>query len=62
MDSPTFYMNLIVGDPGGKMMKDFISFTGIKILGKHYFGSVKLSSRKKREQWLEKAYKVGVKE
>ncbi|MCK5050266.1 MAG: NAD(P)H-dependent oxidoreductase [Candidatus Cloacimonetes bacterium] len=62
MDSPPFYMNLIVGDPGGKMMKDIITFTGMKFVGKHYFGSVRTSSKKQRKQWLEKAYKVGTKE
>jgi NAD(P)H dehydrogenase (quinone) len=59
MDSPPFYMNLIVGDPGGKMMKDITKFTGIKLLGKHYFGAVRTSSQTQRERWIEKAYKIG---
>ena len=62
MDSPPLYMTFIVGDPGGKMMKDIITFTGMKFVGKHYFGSVRTSSKKQRKQWLEKAYKVGTKE
>ena len=62
MDSPPLYMKFFVGDPGGKMMKDIMNFTGIKLLGKHYFGSVRTSSQKQREQWLEKAYKIGEKE
>ena len=62
MDSPPLYMNFIVGDPGGKMMKDIITFTGMKFVGKHYFGSVRTSSKKQRKQWLERAYRVGTKE
>jgi len=62
MDSPPFYMNWIVGDPGGKMMKDIVTFTGMKFIGKHYFGSVKTSTIEKREKWLERIYEVGLNE
>jgi len=62
MDSPPFYMNWMEGDPGGKMMKDIMRFTGIKFIGKHYFGSVKTSINKKRIKWLNKAYNIGLDE
>jgi len=62
MDSPPFYMNWMEGDPGGKMMKYIMRFTGIKFIGKHYFGSVKTSINEKRIKWLNKAYNIGLDE
>jgi NAD(P)H dehydrogenase (quinone) len=43
MDSPPIFMELHDRDPGGKMMKDVLRFTGVKLRRKHYFGSVVLS-------------------
>ncbi len=62
MDAPPIFMKLHDLDPGGKMMKDVTRFTGVKLVGKHYFGSVVLSSEKKREEWLARAYKIGSKD
>ena len=45
-----------------EMMKDVTRFTGVKLVGKHYFGSVVLSSEKKREGWLARACKIGSKD
>ncbi len=59
MDSPPFMMDLHDRDPGGKMMHDVLRFTGIKLTGKHYFGSVVMSSEKERSKWLEEAYSIG---
>lgn len=59
MDSPPFMMKLHDRDPGGKMMNDVLRFTGIKLTGKHYFGSVVMSTEKERSQWLAKAYSIG---
>lgn len=62
MDSPPFYYKLFVGDPGFKMMKDIMNFCGIKPVYKNYFGSVKMSSDKRRQKWLDKVYKIGLSE
>lgn len=43
-------------------MKDVTRFTEIKLVGKHYFGSVVLSSEKRREGWLARAYEIGRKD
>jgi hypothetical protein len=43
-------------------MKDVTRSTGIKLVGKYYFGSVVMSSKKKREQWLARAYEIGRKD
>ncbi|MDA3788930.1 MAG: NAD(P)H-dependent oxidoreductase [Desulfobacula sp.] len=59
MDSPPLYYKWIIGDPGYKMMKDILNFCGIKPIAKTYFGSVKMSSEKLRENWLEKSYCIG---
>jgi NAD(P)H dehydrogenase (quinone) len=50
MDAPPIFMKFHDLDPGGKMMKDVTRFTGVKLVGKHYFGPVVLSSEKKREE------------
>lgn len=60
MDSPPWYYKWIVRDPGYKVMKDILTFCGIKPVKKHYFGSVKLSTTEKRKKWLEKIYKIGL--
>ncbi|MGM0508914.1 MAG: NAD(P)H-dependent oxidoreductase [Fusobacteriota bacterium] len=59
MDGPPWYYKIFAGDPGFKMMKDVLKFCGIKPIKKNYFGSVKLSSEKKRKSWLKKAYEIG---
>jgi NAD(P)H dehydrogenase (quinone) len=59
MDSPPWYYKLFAGDPGGKMMKDIMGFTGVKLLKKHYFGSVKMSSKEKRGDGWKKCVKLG---
>ncbi len=62
MDTPPWYYKLIIGDPGYKMMKDILNFCGIKPVAKTYFGSVKMSSGKTRNNWLEKSYDIGRRE
>ncbi len=62
MDSPPFYVKWILGDPGSKLMKILMNFTGIKFLGKNYFGSVATSTKEKRIKWLDDAYKIGISE
>ncbi|MEI6222688.1 MAG: NAD(P)H-dependent oxidoreductase [bacterium] len=62
MDSPTWYYNWLVGDPGFKMMKTNLQFCGITPVTKNYFGSVKGASDEQRKKWLEEAYAIGGKE
>jgi NAD(P)H dehydrogenase (quinone) len=62
MDAPPLVMDVIDLDPGGKMLHDILRFCGIKLKRKFYAGSVVLSSVKKREQWLAKAYRIGQKD
>jgi putative NADPH-quinone reductase len=62
MDAAPISMKFHDLDPGGKMMKDVTRFTGVRLVGKHYFGSVVLSSEKKREEWLARAYETGRKD
>ncbi|MCK4888330.1 MAG: NAD(P)H-dependent oxidoreductase [Candidatus Aminicenantes bacterium] len=62
MDTPPWFFKLVIGNPAGKMMKDILSFCGIKPVKGTYFGSVKMSTPEKREKWLEKTYRIGLKE
>jgi NAD(P)H dehydrogenase (quinone) len=58
MDSPPFIYEWVMGDPGYKMMKNILTFCGVKPVTKTYFGSVKSSSEKTRKKWLEKSYEI----
>jgi NAD(P)H dehydrogenase (quinone) len=62
MDSPPIFMALHDQDPGGKMMRDVLRFTGVKLKKKYYFGSVVLSTEEHRKKWLDKAYVIGRKD
>ncbi|MDE1969978.1 MAG: NAD(P)H-dependent oxidoreductase [Patescibacteria group bacterium] len=62
MDAPPLFMELHDRDPGGIMMRDTLRFTGIKLIGKYYFGSVVLSSDARKKRWLTRAYYIGKKE
>ncbi len=59
MDSPPWYYKLFVGDPGFKTVKDIMNFCGIKPVKRTYFGSVKVSTEKQRQKWLDKAEQLG---
>lgn len=60
MDAPTWYYRWIIGDPGGKIMKrGILGFSGVKPVKASYFGSVKLSTFKQREEWLRVACNLG---
>jgi len=61
MDSPPWYYKLFVGDPGFKTVKDIMNFCGIKPVKRTYFGSVKVSTEKQRQKWLDKAEQLGSK-
>lgn len=61
MDAPPIFYNLLVGDPGGKMMiNGILSFCGVSPVKKSYFGSVNTSNEKKKQEWLEHIFKVGM--
>jgi len=60
MDSPPWYYRYFVGDPGYKTIKDIMNFCGIKVTGRTYFGSVKVSTDDQRRKWLEKAERLGI--
>lgn len=62
MDTYPFVIRHLLRDPIGKMMDVVLAFTGIKLKHKHYFGSVLLFPEKKREKWLEKAFRIGRRE
>ena len=62
MDTPPWFYKLFIGNPGGKMMKDILTFCGIKPEYGTYYGSVKMSTPEKREKWLNKIYQIGLKE
>jgi putative NADPH-quinone reductase len=63
MDAPPWYYRWIIGDPAGKIMKKgILGFSGIKIVGTTYFGSVKLSTESQREVWLKAVRNLGKKE
>lgn len=59
MDSPPWYYRYFVGDPGYKTIKDIMSFCGIKVKGRTYFGSVKTSSEEQRLKWIDKTEQSG---
>ena len=60
MDSPPWYYRWFIGDPGGKMMKrGILGFSGVGPIASTYIGSIKMSTEKRRAQWLEQAYSIG---
>lgn len=60
MDAPPFFYRLFVKNPGGKMMKSFLKFVGIKLIRQTYFGSVKMSKPETRAKWLQKVEQMGI--
>lgn len=62
MDSPGFFYKLFLRSPGHNSMKrSILSYVGIKTKRITNFRIVKTSTLKKRNAWLTKAYKLGVK-
>lgn len=60
MDAPPWYYRWIIGNPGGKMIqRGILGFSGIHPVKTTYLGSIKLSTGKKREQWLDKVFVIG---
>lgn len=61
MDAPPFFYRLFIGNPGGKAMKNTMTFYGIKVSKQTYFGSLKVSDEAKRKKWLLETEKLGEK-
>ncbi len=59
MDAPPLYYRWIIKNPGGKQMKHFLKFCGLKPVRQTYFGSVIKSTDKQRQQWLTKVETLG---
>jgi NAD(P)H dehydrogenase (quinone) len=60
MDTPPFIYKIFIGDPSGKMLKiSTLGFCGISPIKKTYIGSIKLSSKEKKEKWLSLLEKKG---
>jgi NAD(P)H dehydrogenase (quinone) len=60
MDAPPWYYKWIIGNPAEKIMKrGILGFSGISLVKTTYFGSVKLSTNKQRQEWLKTAYTLG---
>lgn len=62
MDGSPVYYRFFLKDPGYKMMNANLRFCGVKPVRSSYFGSVKLSAEKTRQNWLKKAYRLGAAE
>lgn len=59
-DTPPLIDTLIYGRPGRRVLKNqILGFCGVKVKRILQFGSVKMSTPEKREQWLAKAVKMG---
>lgn len=62
MDTPAWYYRLIYRNAGLSVMKkNILEFSGITPIRTHTFGPVMSSKIKQREQWLDAAYKAGLK-
>ncbi|MFV0417774.1 MAG: NAD(P)H-dependent oxidoreductase [Dysgonomonas sp.] len=60
MDAPVWYYKWIVKDIGGKMIRrDIGAFCGIKNRRTTYLATIKTSTPEQRNQWLDKAEKLG---
>lgn len=60
-DSPRWYDYLYMKSPAvNQLKKGVLEFCGISPVATSYFSTVKNSSSKKRENWLQKVYQLGV--
>lgn len=62
MDAPVFYYKLFIWDPSAKMMKWTLNFCWINKIKYNYFGWIKMSSKEKRESYIEKIYNIWLKQ
>lgn len=62
LDAPISYYRFIIGSPDKTILKGDLSFCGMKIIGHHYFGSIKKSDDGKKKTWLGEAYTLGLRE
>ncbi len=62
MDSPPWYYGLFMHAPGHTMMKKgLLHFSGIRPVRTTEIGSIKTSSKEKRQHWLEMVNRLGSK-
>lgn len=62
LDQPGWYYRLFFGRPSvNQLKKSTLEFCGIKPVKVSYVGVVKTSDEKQRENWLQKAFQLGLK-
>jgi NAD(P)H dehydrogenase (quinone) len=60
MDTPKWYYSLVYRNAGHNAMKrSTLMFSGIKPVKTTVFTPIKTSSKEKRQQWLEKSFRLG---
>lgn len=60
MDSPPLLHTLLLGRPGIRSLKQSVlQFSGFRPVYSHLFGSIRLSTEKRREQWLHRCRTLG---
>jgi len=63
MDTPPWYYRFVYGQPGHLAMKNTVlEFCGIKPVKISAFGSIKSSTLKQRQQWLQQVENLGQKQ
>jgi putative NADPH-quinone reductase len=61
MDTPPWYFQLFIGNPGIRMMRDSVlKFCGIAPVQASPIGSVRFSTLEKRKKWLRQIHQLGV--
>ena len=62
MDTPTWYYRFKLGKPGHRAMKKgILEFCGIKPVRITTIGSVRKSNNRKRNRWIQKVRRLGIK-
>jgi NAD(P)H dehydrogenase (quinone) len=62
MDTPPWYFQLFIGNPGIRMMKhSVLKFCGISPVRASQIGSVRFSTMEKRKKWLQQIRQLGAK-
>ena len=62
MDAPSFYYRLAYRSAGQHQLKyGILKFCGFSPVRSSIFGNVRYSSKEKREAWLDKLYRLGMK-
>jgi len=60
MDTPPWYFQFFIGNPGIRMMKDSVlKFCGVSPVRSTSIGSVRFSTPEKREKWVQQVRQLG---